>query len=142
MLSWQASHGSQHRQQCCCALWFSIQTHVAPSQAPPTRVISSLPFPERSRIVPVPSPALSLLRSKLRSKGSPQTTWFPAMAATPVFKSQHKSSAALVWTPPTIGYTCQHFRIFSSLSGLPQLVRAGVAPRHEANHLQALTQSL
>ena len=47
MLSWQASHGSQHHQLCCCDLQFLIQNHTASSHGPLARVLSPSSFPQR-----------------------------------------------------------------------------------------------
>ena len=57
-------------------LQFLIQNHMAPSHGPLARVLLPLSFPARSRLVPVPSPALSLLLLKPCGKWSPETVWF------------------------------------------------------------------
>ena len=103
-----------------------------------------LSFPARSRIVSVPSPALSVLHSskllressacplylalllpKPRGKGNLKSTWFTLQTAwldlqvaAPGFKTQRESSSATPFlTPPTISYTRQHSCIFPAFLG-------------------------
>ena len=62
---------------CCHNLQFLIQTCVAPSHGPPGRVLSLLSFSARSHIVPIPSPALSLLLPKPHGQREPQNCMVP-----------------------------------------------------------------
>ena len=70
---------------------------------------------------PLPNLGYRIAGKEVEVRGSSQAAWSQKrrpMAAVPGFKSQCQSpSAAPFPTPPTIGHSCQHSRIFPALPG-------------------------
>ena len=100
----QAAARFWHHKLCCCHDLQLIQTHVAPSHGPSSRILSPLFFPARSLLLPKPC----------GKREQPKVTWSPSdAAAAPGFKSLSQSSSAAPFpTSPTISYTCQHSLFF------------------------------
>ena len=85
--------GSRHHQLCGCCDLQLIQSHAAPSQGPPARVLPPLFFPAKSLLLPKP-------RGK---KEHSKTTWFSFLSSKTAWSSLYslcQSCMILSLLPP------------------------------------------